>query len=83
MVRDGQWKGIWNVELETAELYDLEQDPAERDEVSRDHPQQTVERISGAGDWLAACRALDGQRGEIQQYDEESLEQLRSLGYLE
>jgi arylsulfatase A-like enzyme len=83
MVRDGRWKGIWNMETETAELYDLDKDPSERDEVSRDHPQQTVKLISGAGDWLQKCRALEGERGEIQDYDEESLEQLRSLGYLE
>jgi hypothetical protein len=83
MVRDRQWKGIWNIELETAELYDLEKDGAERVEVSRDNPDQTVKLISGAGSWLAACRALEGERGEIQQYDDESLEQLRSLGYLE
>ncbi len=83
MVRDGRWKGIWNVETQTAELYDLDKDRTERVQVSRDNPQQTAKLISGAGDWLEDCRALEGEQGEMHQFDEESLEQLRSLGYLD
>jgi choline-sulfatase len=83
MTREGRWKAIWNVELQTAELYDVDTDREERIEMSRENPQQTQKFIAAARDWLADCNNLEGRRGEVHQYDVEDRERLRSMGYLE
>jgi arylsulfatase A-like enzyme len=83
MAREGPWKTIWNVELETAELYDLDNDHEEQIEMSRKNPQQMQKSLAGARDWLAGCLALEGQPGDARQYDVEHRARLRGLGYLE
>ncbi len=43
VVRDGTWKGIWNVGRDTFELYDLAADRDETHDVASDHPERVAE----------------------------------------
>lgn len=80
IVRADNWKGIWNVEPDTFELYDIDTDPGEQNDVATDHPQRVEEMRSFAREWYAACQA--GQTEDVGELDKETLERLRSLGYI-
>ena len=56
-VRQGKWKGIWNAETESLELYDLGRDPGESEDVSAAEPELVEEMISFAQSQLARCEA--------------------------
>ncbi len=62
------------------ELYDLSSDPHERTDVSTERPQD-VERLSNALDTWLRSRETARTLGEVEM-DEETLEELRALGYL-
>lgn len=84
VVRDGRWKAIWNVELDTLELYDLERDPDERDDRSAAEP-ELAERLRAfadeeRGELLRAGEALLVE--EPAELSPEARAQLRALGYL-
>jgi arylsulfatase A-like enzyme len=80
-LREGQWKGIWNDELQSLELYDLQGDPGEEEDVSTEHPERTKVLSARARDWLRDCATLAKPPVEIGEIDPEAMEQLRSLGY--
>jgi arylsulfatase A-like enzyme len=84
MMRRGQWKGIWNVELDTLELYDLDADPQERADVSKTEQaiSEGMERFARSA--LEQCRErAPGSLSESDvELDEESRRQLESLGYV-
>jgi arylsulfatase A-like enzyme len=81
VLRQGRWKGIWNDELESLELYDLDLDPLEQTDVN-DKQLEIADRLGQqAKAWLADCRSyaqLPDAMGEI---DADTQEQLRALGY--
>lgn len=81
VLRQGRWKGIWNDELESLELYDLDLDPLEQTDVN-DKQLEIADRLGQqARAWLADCRSyaqLPDAMGEI---DADTQEQLRALGY--
>ena len=85
VVRDDRWKGILNAEVGTFELYDLAEDPLERVELSAQQP----ERAAAMRDYLevfcAECfaGAKEATTGGLDELDEETLERLRSLGYVD
>lgn len=84
VVRQQHWKAIWNIELDAVELYDLDADPGERNELSTREPVRAAAMRDYARRWLAACTQR-GQRGPSTplQFDNETRENLRALGYVE
>lgn len=83
VMRQNQWKSIWNQELESAELYDIEQDPAERVDLSSKHIGLAKRMVTKSREWYEECRSKAQEREEIGEMDEETLEELRALGYID
>ena len=81
LLRQDQWKGIWNAELESLELYDLDRDPAELSDVSGDQQQLAQSLRQRVAPWLANCRDQATEPGAVEQIDPQTEEQLRALGY--
>jgi arylsulfatase A-like enzyme len=84
VVRHGSWKGIWNAETDTVELYDLGNDPDERENVSQEEG-ELAERMRGfARARLAECEAIamEASSGNEPELDEETRRRLEALGYV-
>jgi arylsulfatase A-like enzyme len=81
VVRQDQWKGIWNDEPGTLELYDLDADPGERSDLNGEKPDLAAALGAQARTWLANCRAQAIPPAELDQIDAETQEKLRALGY--
>jgi arylsulfatase A-like enzyme len=82
VARREQWKGIWNDEIESLELYDLHQDPAEQVDVSAKQVDLAKAMSEQAGGWLSDCRARAEKVEGSVEMDKETLEELRALGYM-
>jgi arylsulfatase A-like enzyme len=81
MLRSGRYKLIW-YEKGARELFDLETDPDEQRDLSANAP-EIRERLEGLlEDWMQARRS-DVTREPFESRDEEGLERLRALGYIE
>ena len=86
VVRRGEWKGIWNVELDTFELYDLEADPGEHHDISARHAKLVSDMRDYARAWYADCgqnrtygrRAVKGAG-----LSDDARDNLRALGYID
>ena len=83
VVRLGSWKGIWNADLDTFELYDLSADPDELNNVESDHPKIVDAMRARAKAWYEDCQNQPAQAQEVGELSEETLQSLRSLGYVE
>ena len=83
IVRLGRWKGICNFDLDTFELYDLDADPLEQQNLQVKHPQIIETMRSHAQTWYNGCRISPQQTEQVGQMSEETLETLRTLGYVE
>ena len=84
VVREDAWKGIWNHERATLELYDLATDPLERADVQNDHPERSARMREFARTWLSYCNARGaGEQRHRSELDEADRENLRELGYVE
>jgi arylsulfatase A-like enzyme len=83
VVRRGQWKGIWNVEPKTLELYDLEHDPGEQRDLSGAFPDLAAEMLGFAAEFFNVCRDNAVVPTEQAEPDEETLQNLRALGYID
>jgi arylsulfatase A-like enzyme len=83
VIRQAQWKGIWNVEPGTFELYRLDQDPGELSEQSSSHPQLAQQLREQAATWFEQCKAWIQTPKELDadELDPVTVEKLRSLGY--
>ena len=81
VVRQDRWKGIWNEELNSMELYDLERDPDELVNAGSHHADLVQEFSQSARRWLANCEASAKLPNAIIDVDEEIEEKLRALGY--
>lgn len=80
-VIDGDWKGIWNVDLDSFELYNLASDPTETQDLSAQSP-DIAGRLLGFGKtWLEGIGEPLVSGGEGQEVDQDVLERLRALGY--
>jgi arylsulfatase A-like enzyme len=81
---EGPWKGIWNVEPDSFELYDASRDPAEARDVASLHPEVVGRLREAARLWLdehPLPAAAPGQGPAT--LDPEAVERLRALGYLD
>lgn len=83
-VRQGDWKAIYNLELDTVELYDLAEDPGEEVDVSEEHSDLAEElRRFAARRYAELVRDSEQARaGGIAEGDAELLEALEELGYV-
>lgn len=84
-VREGSWKGIWNVEHDTFELYDLARDPGETTDLAareperarrlRAHARESRDELLSAGSGHA--------RERTDSLTPEQISRLRALGYFD
>jgi len=83
VVRRGDWKGIWNADSDSVELYDLGPDPVERLDVRDEMPELAEEFQMRAQEWLDVCSANRFSPTEGNELDEETQQKLRALGYFQ
>lgn len=83
VVRRDRWKGIWNADPGTLELYDLAADPGETRDLAGSNPALAGELRESASRWLAACREATVPPDETKELDERTRERLRAIGYLD
>ena len=80
-LRHGKWKGIWNVERGSFELYDLGRDPGEKSNVAETQKDVADAMVKFAKGWLR-----DQVRGtaavSTRPHDREIESNLREMGYL-
>lgn len=82
VVRQGSWKGIWNAEIDTFELYDLDSDPRELHDRSEANGELVLSLSRLARSAFARCS--DGPRGSGGgEIDEEIRRGLETLGYVD
>ena len=84
VVRDGEWKGIWNVGRDTFELYDLKTDRGEERDLADSEPEraaalQAVALARRERDAMRRSARTDGTPVEM---TDDEREKLRALGYL-
>ncbi|MEP0845297.1 MAG: sulfatase [Phycisphaerae bacterium] len=82
-VRGGWWKGIWNVGPDRFELYDLGTDAGERNDVASANAALVATMRTFARGWYETCRSERRETETIEQLDEQTLRNLRALGYVE
>jgi arylsulfatase A-like enzyme len=86
---DANWKLIYrekgkDVGVSRVELYDRRTDRAEANNVATGHPQEVDRMMTEIGKWMDAQKQIRSflGRGAKATMDKQTLEQLRSLGYL-
>lgn len=82
VVRKNNWKGIWNAEPETLELFDLSTDPAEKNDLGPAEPELSEDLKQSARNWLSSCEAMGQAPQENSELDESTKKKLRALGYI-
>jgi len=75
----GHWKGIWNIEPDTFELYRTDLDPGETQDLAHSEGERAVRLKAFAQSWFAA-RATEEEAQQLAVSPEE-LKRLRALGY--
>lgn len=88
-ITDAHWKFIYRNKAAKAgvkkvELYDRRVDRAEHHDISAEHPREVESFVAALGQWIEAqnkVRQIIGHTG-TSRLDQQTLEQLRSLGYL-
>jgi arylsulfatase A-like enzyme len=85
VIRKDNYKGIFNVEPDTMELYDLTADPAEKIDLSVKETDLTRQMKRYAKNWYAENSAKQKNKAPLksEKLDEATLENLKSLGYIE
>lgn len=81
MIRTDRFKLVWRVNV-AASLFDLERDPGETVDVAGERRELRDDLLAALRRWALSLDARAGS-GPFESRDRESLEQLRSLGYLE
>jgi arylsulfatase A-like enzyme len=81
-MRQGNWKGIWNSDQEQLELYDLDLDSGETENVAHRYPELAGNFEKQARTWLRECQGRRMETGDGVPPDPQVFEQLRSLGYV-
>ncbi len=85
VVRDGDWKFIFNVERSRHELYRLDVDPAETKNLVEEEPARATRLLEVARSWFSSCRSRSSG-GPVSQdlaLDATQEDRLRALGYVE
>ena len=86
---EGRWKLIYRPNgeaagLNRAELYEHRSDPGDTKNVAAQNPQQVAQMTTEIGQWMEKQKRVRNAlgRGAKATFDPETLEKLRSLGYL-
>jgi hypothetical protein len=86
---DANWKLIYRdkgkeVKMNKVELYDRRTDRGEQKNVAAEHPQEVDRMMTEIGKWLDAEKQIKSflGRGAKAAMDQQTLDQLRSLGYI-
>ncbi len=83
-IRCGAWKGIWNADWDTFELYNVALDPQERHDVRHEHVEMVAAMQARARELLESCGdAGAGIPGDRRLLNDETLDNLRALGYVD
>ncbi len=82
VIRQGQLKGIWNVNLDSLELYDLARDPHERNDIASERPAVVEAMLAEAETWYDECIQAAVQTAEVGDLDPETIRRLRAVGYI-
>ena len=77
------WKGIWNVEPDRFELYALDRDPGEREDLATAEPDRARELRAAVERWFLERPTVPGGPAPATPIDPGDLERLRVLGYVE
>jgi arylsulfatase A-like enzyme len=83
-VSDGRWRGIWNVQTDTFELYDTEADPRETVDRAADEPARAAALAAVAKQWANGRWPTDValEASSTAGMDEDTIRRLRAIGYL-
>ena len=84
-VRLGSWKGIWNVQPDTFELYDLASDPGEQRDIAAEHAELVSQMRAHVKSWYEHCAQV-AQRAEgegLKGVDPRVLRELAAMGYVD
>ena len=76
------WKLIRTTASKSVELYNLRQDPGEKRDVSKAHPDVVEEMLQLLADWKKKHPPFQADAEEGPPMSKERIEELRSLGYL-
>ena len=80
-IRSGSFKLIEDVEAGRAELYDLEKDPREQQDLAADHPEMVTRLLRQLRQWKQSVPPRM-EHGDAPELDEEEIEKLEALGYV-
>jgi arylsulfatase A-like enzyme len=81
--RQGHWKAIWNAEVETLELYDLDSDPQEQNNIGADNPQTVDAFRSQIIRFEKECQSRAATDLILFDRDEDQREKIRAMGYFQ
>jgi arylsulfatase A-like enzyme len=83
-VSDGRWRGIWNVQTDTVELYDTETDPREQTDRAAAEPERAAALAAVARRWADGRWPSDValEASQTEAMDEDTIRRLRAIGYL-
>lgn len=84
VVREGDWKAIWNADLDSVELYDLSKDPAEMKNVASAEPERAASMKKKAEEWHRQCTEQGAALPppDVERLDPHTRKQLEQLGYV-
>jgi arylsulfatase A-like enzyme len=80
---EGRWKLIYRWEDQTIQLFDLEEDPGEEHDRATEFPAVAENLRHRLLAWVAETDRHAGEGAQEQQMDQETLEALRGLGYIQ
>jgi arylsulfatase A-like enzyme len=81
VIRQGDWKGIWNAEVENTELYNLNEDEFEAQNIEAGNQDLAGQHAAAGRQWLENCFANGQPADDSNELDEATKEKLRALGY--
>jgi arylsulfatase A-like enzyme len=73
---------VYTAQGGAAELYEYRRDPLEQRDVAAEHPAAVERLVRGVGQWQALVESQRHDAEEVEEMKDETLEQLRALGYL-
>jgi len=73
---------VYTAQSGDAELYEYRRDPFERHDVAAEHPEVVERLVRGVGQWQALVESRRHDAEEVEEMKDDTLEQLRALGYL-